>query len=120
MPITKHNFLVRSVEELPFVIPEAFRIASSCRKGPVVVDIPKDVQNASIELEELPEAGRARASTPPTVEALQQFEQLLVRAESPVMYVGWRVPSAYTASTWAHARIRRPLSKKRCAATVLT
>ncbi len=88
VPITKHNFLVRSVEELLFVIPEAFRIANSGRKGPVVVDIPKDVQNASIELEELPEPGRARASTPPTVEALQQFEQLLARAESPVMYVG--------------------------------
>ena len=44
IPITKHNFLVRSPEELFQVIPEVFRIAVSGRPGPVVIDIPKDVQ----------------------------------------------------------------------------
>ena len=47
LPITKHNFLVRRVEDIPRVIREAFYIASSGRPGPVVVDITKDAQQAS-------------------------------------------------------------------------
>lgn len=43
MPITKHNYLVRNVEDLPRVIHEAFHIASTGRKGPVLIDIPKDI-----------------------------------------------------------------------------
>ena len=49
IPITKHNFQVRSVGELLEVLPDAFRIATSGRPGPVVVDIPKDVQTETIE-----------------------------------------------------------------------
>lgn len=49
MPITKHNFLVKRVEDLADTIREAFRIAKSGRPGPVLVDIPKDVQNALYE-----------------------------------------------------------------------
>ncbi len=44
LPVTKHNFLVRSAVELLDIIPEAFRIASSGRPGPVLIDVPKDVQ----------------------------------------------------------------------------
>ena len=47
IPITKHNFQVRSIGELLEVLPDAFRIATSGRPGPVVVDIPKDVQTES-------------------------------------------------------------------------
>src|SRR3546814_14488503 len=46
MPIVKHSFLPRSVDELPRMLAEAFRIASSDRPGPVLIDLPKDVQNA--------------------------------------------------------------------------
>lgn len=52
IPITKHNFLVRSAEELLYIIPEAFHIAETGRPGPVVVDVPKDVQ---LQLCEIPE-----------------------------------------------------------------
>ncbi len=52
IPITKYNFLVRSAEELLHVIPEAFHIAESGRPGPVVVDVPKDVQLQSCEFPE--------------------------------------------------------------------
>ena len=45
-PCTKHNYLVKSIAELPRVLHEAFHIASSGRPGPVVVDIPKDIQFA--------------------------------------------------------------------------
>ena len=55
LPITKHNFLVRTARELLEVIPEAFKIASSGRPGPVVVDIPKNVQLEMLEVDELPE-----------------------------------------------------------------
>src|SRR5512147_194695 len=58
IPITKHNFLVRSARELLTVIPEACRDAASRRPGPVVVDVTKDVQNAPIEVDRLPDPGR--------------------------------------------------------------
>ncbi len=56
MPITKHNFVVRNVEELHEVIREAFRIAQSGRPGPVLVDIPKDVTSNVCEFNALPKA----------------------------------------------------------------
>lgn len=59
IPITKHNYLVRDIAELPQVINDAFRIAQSGRPGPVWIDIPKDVQSATIELEALPELASA-------------------------------------------------------------
>src|SRR6202050_2696020 len=64
IPITKHNFQVRSVGELLEVLPDAFRIATSGRPGPVVVDIPKDVQTDSIEIDSLPEPARADGPPP--------------------------------------------------------
>ncbi|HBD68190.1 MAG TPA: acetolactate synthase large subunit, partial [Treponema sp.] len=53
MPITKHNFMVHSVEELATVIREAFAIAKSGRPGPVLIDIPKEVTAAQIDFEPL-------------------------------------------------------------------
>src|SRR6185436_6919798 len=61
VPITKHNYLVRSAAELLEVVPDAFRVATSGRPGPVVVDVPKDVQNETIEVERLPDPGVADA-----------------------------------------------------------
>ena len=49
LPITKHNYLVTDVNELAYTIKEAFHIARTGRPGPVLVDVPKDVQNAEIE-----------------------------------------------------------------------
>ena len=51
-PITKHNYIVKNAEDLPDVIREAFSIARTGRPGVVVVDIPKDVQNAEIDYQE--------------------------------------------------------------------
>ena len=48
MPITKHNFTVRRVEDLADTMRAAFRIAQSGRKGPVLVDIPKDITAAPV------------------------------------------------------------------------
>jgi acetolactate synthase-1/2/3 large subunit len=52
VPITKHNFLVRSAQEMLEVVPDAFRIAMSGRPGPVLIDVPKDVQNQLITIDE--------------------------------------------------------------------
>ena len=55
--VTKHNFLVRSAAEILTVIPESFRIAASGRPGPVLIDVPKDVQNQVLEFQAWPEPG---------------------------------------------------------------
>ncbi len=88
VPITKHNWLVRSAEELLEVIPAAFRIASSGRPGPVAIDIPKDVQNQIIEIDELPEPGVATPLPQPTLAQLQQMQQMIAQAERPMLMVG--------------------------------
>ena len=49
LPVTKHNYLVKDVADLPRVIAEAFHIASTGRPGPVLVDVPKDIQQAAFE-----------------------------------------------------------------------
>src|SRR5690606_16074089 len=49
LPVTKHNYLVMDVHELPYIIREAFHIARTGRPGPVLIDVPKDVQNEKIE-----------------------------------------------------------------------
>lgn len=49
LPVTKHNYLVTDIQDLPLIIKEAFHIARTGRPGPVLIDIPKDVQNAEIE-----------------------------------------------------------------------
>lgn len=49
LPVTKHNYLVSDINELPYIMREAFHIARSGRPGPVLIDIPKDIQNEKIE-----------------------------------------------------------------------
>lgn len=88
VPITKHNYLVRSAAELLRVIPDAFRIAQSGRPGPVVVDVPKDVQNQMVEFDEYPEPGRADPPPRFTDEEILRAAGLVNAAEKPLLYVG--------------------------------
>jgi acetolactate synthase-1/2/3 large subunit len=88
LPVTKHNFLVRSVEDLATIIPEAFRIAASGRPGPVLVDIPKDVQTATITLAELPEPGGRDPVEPPDEGAVAQAARMIDQSRRPIMLVG--------------------------------
>jgi len=88
LPITKHNWLVRSATELLEVIPEAFRIAASGRPGPVSIDVPKDVQLEEIELDALPPC-LAQEQMPNANDAeLAHFKQLLTEAQRPMLMVG--------------------------------
>ncbi len=87
MPITKHNFFVNRIEDLEHSLREAFRIANSGRKGPVLVDITKDVTAAKIKFENKP----PYELTPlPKVdeETIQEFVRYINKAERPVCYIG--------------------------------
>ena len=65
LPITKHNFLVQTPEEIPQILAEAFHLASTGRPGPVLVDIPKDVLQAQTMFSWPPHAGPARLPADP-------------------------------------------------------
>jgi acetolactate synthase-1/2/3 large subunit len=88
IPITKHNHLVRDIRELPQVICDAFRIAESGRPGPVWIDVPKDVQTAVIDLDELPPI--AIPDVAPAFEAsdVTQAAAMINQAKRPVLYLG--------------------------------
>jgi acetolactate synthase I/II/III large subunit len=88
IPITKHNFLVRSAEELLETIPAAFRIASSGRPGPVLIDIPKDVQSQQISFEKWPELGVPTKAEPPNRTGLEQAAAMINTAKRPILYLG--------------------------------
>lgn len=88
LPITKHNWLIRSIEELLEVIPEAFRIAISGRPGPVAIDIPKDIQQQTIEIEEWPQIGKRETAIVATASDLKRMTAMLHNARRPVLMVG--------------------------------
>ncbi|MFW0764652.1 acetolactate synthase large subunit [Trabulsiella odontotermitis] len=88
IPITKHNYLVRHISELPQVISDAFRIAQSGRPGPVWIDIPKDVQTAEIDIADLPVPG-GRAPAPVfRLEDIREAAAMINAARRPVLYLG--------------------------------
>lgn len=88
IPITKHNYLVRDISELPQVISDAFRIAQSGRPGPVWIDIPKDVQTAEIEVDVLPEPGDRSPAPEFSAESVHDAAAMINAAKRPVLYLG--------------------------------
>jgi acetolactate synthase I/II/III large subunit len=88
LPIVKHSWLVRSVDELPRVVREAFRIAREDRPGPVLIDLPKDVQvaDASHLPTHVPETVNPPAA--PQHAALAEALAAIAAAEKPVIYAG--------------------------------
>ena len=87
MPITKHNYTVRDVNKLADTLRDAFRIAQSGRKGPVLVDVPKDVTAAVAEFERKP-AGKFKYVTNLEEQDIRRVTDALNRAERPVIYFG--------------------------------
>ncbi|MDP3538885.1 MAG: acetolactate synthase large subunit [Azonexus sp.] len=98
IPITKHNFLVSSAEELLAVIPRAFQIATSGRPGPVLIDIPKDVQTQAIEITEWPEPGTALPAIPADSRLIAEAISMINAAERPILYLGGGVVHSGAAS----------------------
>ncbi len=97
LPITKHNFLVRSAEELLTVVPEAFRIAESGRPGPVVIDVPKNAQTEIAAFDAWPAPGRPDAPPPCRDAVMARAAERLAEAKRPVLYVGGGVSGAKAA-----------------------
>ena len=90
MPITKHNFLVRSGDEIPRVIAEAFHIASTGRPGAVLVDIPKDVLQGQCTFAWPPQLDLPgyKPNTKPHSRQVREAAKLIAEARKPVLYVG--------------------------------
>jgi acetolactate synthase-1/2/3 large subunit len=89
-PVTKHNYLVRSVDDLPRILAEAFYIATTGKPGPVLVDIPKDVQR-QLTTAQTPAHVSMRGYNPVVTldpEPVRRLAEAINRAERPVLYVG--------------------------------
>jgi len=94
---TKHNYLVKDVADLPRVMHEAFRIAATGRPGPVVIDVPKDVQFASAPYQgpdEAPPLHDYRPKTAPDPRAIAEAAALIAAAKRPIFYTGGGVINA--------------------------
>lgn len=87
LPITKHNYFVGSIDKLADTIREAFRLAKSGRPGPVLIDVPKDVQVAQWEYEPQ-EAVAAEESFPAKDIRIQQAADCINAAQRPFLYFG--------------------------------
>lgn len=93
MPITKHNYVVRHVKDLADILRSAFAIAQEGRKGPVLVDIPKDVTAAKTEFERRPDPVRL-AEPVSQLDYLEQAAAAINKAERPVIYFGGGVSAS--------------------------
>ena len=107
MPITKHNFIVKDINELADTLRTAFKIAKSGRPGPVLVDIPKDVQVAKCEFE---------PKTQPVIpypipfapdDKLEKAADMINAAERPYIYFGGGIPSPDKADNPGTARVAK-------------
>ncbi|MFF2481886.1 biosynthetic-type acetolactate synthase large subunit [Paenibacillus sp. NPDC058071] len=97
MPITKHSYLVRDVEDLPRIIHEAFHIANTGRKGPVLIDIPKDVSANKTLFKPVtevsirgynPTVSPNKLQVDKLIKAIEQAERPLILAGGGVVYSG--------------------------------
>ena len=89
-PCTKHNYLVKDVQKLCSTLHEAFHVARSGRPGPVVIDLPKDIQLSECEYVNRQDrhGRRYKPSTDPNKDKIIQVAKLLVNAKKPIIYGG--------------------------------
>ncbi|PKL37298.1 MAG: acetolactate synthase, large subunit, biosynthetic type [Spirochaetae bacterium HGW-Spirochaetae-1] len=88
LPVTKHIFMVRHARELPHVINEAFRISLSGRPGPVLIDIPKDVQQQTADAICFPGPPEIPLPRPCSGETTDQIARMIDEARRPLIYAG--------------------------------
>jgi acetolactate synthase-1/2/3 large subunit len=98
IPITKHNFLIRNINELFTVIKEAFKIALEGRPGPVLIDIPKNIQTEVIELEDFPSITEKNITSPKipdlNTSTLYCIAELINNSKKPIIYAGGGVTNS--------------------------
>lgn len=90
LPITKHNFVVRNVNEISSIIKKAFEIANRGRKGPVLIDIPKDVtaQLAEYIFDKTEENKIYQNAKPTNIDKIKEVAELINASKKPVIYAG--------------------------------
>ncbi|RYG42970.1 acetolactate synthase large subunit, partial [bacterium] len=90
IPITKHNYLVTNVDDLPYAITEAFHLARTGRKGPVLIDIPKDVFIAKTDVPFPDKIERRGYRIPgaPSVEQVEVAARMIAEAKKPLIIAG--------------------------------
>ncbi|MDD4250553.1 MAG: biosynthetic-type acetolactate synthase large subunit, partial [Methanosarcina sp.] len=96
LPITKHNYLVQDAEEIPRIVKEAFHIASTGRPGPVLIDLPKDIQNVEFDLH-YPDKVELRGYKPTFKGNTQQIKRAaeeIAKSCRPIIYAGGGVISS--------------------------
>jgi acetolactate synthase I/II/III large subunit len=100
MPITKHNFLVQHVDDIPRVVAEAFHLAATGRPGPVLVDLPKDILQATGTFSWPPtlDLPGYHPTTRPHAKQVREAAKLVAAAKRPVLYVGGGVLKARAAA----------------------
>jgi acetolactate synthase-1/2/3 large subunit len=113
-PITKHNFLVKSPGELLSALPRALAIATSGRPGPVVVDVPRDVQLQEIEVSSWPEMDARAPLVPASLSGIEEAARLIDSARKPVLYAGGGI-----ASSESHSLLRE-LARKNSIPVAMT
>ena len=99
LPIVKHSYLITDIKDIPGVVKEAFLLAKSGRPGPVLIDLPKNLQQAQIDFDTLLPS-QIKQRNLPTVPAsvITQIWDLLQQAQRPVLYVGGGIISANASS----------------------
>ncbi len=88
LPITKHSFVVRNAADIPTVFAEAFDLATRGRPGPVLIDLPKDVTQASFPAHPYAGAAAKSGATLPSQAMIEHATALIEQAERPVLYIG--------------------------------
>ncbi|MGI6176308.1 MAG: biosynthetic-type acetolactate synthase large subunit [Christensenellales bacterium] len=104
-PVVKHNYLVQDAKDLPDIVAQAFEIANSGRKGPVLIDIPKDVTIQQVEYEPKPRFAPRKAPSPPDVQ-LQAVHEAILKSKRPAIFAGGGVTFSDS------ARLLREYAKK--------
>jgi acetolactate synthase-1/2/3 large subunit len=90
-PVTKHNFLVRSINDLPTLLKQAFYIARTGRPGPVLIDIPVDVSRAVLENYSYPDSVSIRSYKPNLdghVRQIKRVAEMIAAAKKPLIFAG--------------------------------
>lgn len=90
LPIVKHSYLVKDVSEIPQLFENAFHIANTGRKGPVLIDIPKDIQLSSFEYVK-PKSPNLIGYNPnyfPNVKQVERIKKILVKSKKPILLIG--------------------------------
>jgi acetolactate synthase-1/2/3 large subunit len=101
-PCTKHSFLVKNIKDLPIIVKEAFYIANSGRKGPVVVDLPKDILVSRTKSFEYPEEVNIIGYKPNYechIKQIKKALEVILNSNKPLLYIGGGVISSEASDT---------------------